>query len=82
MFDFSNFLCQAKVYDARGKAWLNRRCGYTVNKGLAISRPQPGCHLPNSPWTGIIDPIPVSRRFGQQKSIAPVCGKLGPEFEY
>ena len=27
---------------------------YTVNKGFAISRPQPGCHLPNSPWPGII----------------------------
>ncbi len=23
----------------------------TVKKGLPFSRPQPGCHLPNSPWT-------------------------------
>jgi len=41
---------------------------YTVNKGLAISRPQPGCHLPNSPWPGIIYPIPVPRRLGKKKS--------------
>jgi hypothetical protein len=41
---------------------------YTVNKGSAISRPQPGCHLPNSPWPGIIYPIPVPGRFGQKKS--------------
>ncbi len=27
---------------------------YTVKKGKRVSRPQPGCHLPNSPWTGII----------------------------
>ncbi len=28
---------------------------YTVKKvGGRVSRPQPGCHLPNSPWTGII----------------------------
>jgi len=41
---------------------------YTVNKGLAISCPQPGCHLPNSPWPGIICPIPAPERFGQRKS--------------
>jgi len=41
---------------------------YTVNKGLAISRPQPGCQSPNSPWPGIIYPIPVPGRFGQQKN--------------
>jgi len=28
--------------------------GYTVKKGLADSRPQPGCHLPKSPWPGRI----------------------------
>jgi hypothetical protein len=39
---------------------------YTVKKGLADSHPQPGCHLPNSPWPGIIYPVP--RRFGQNKS--------------
>jgi hypothetical protein len=27
---------------------------YTVKKGLRFSRPQPGCHFPNSPWPGII----------------------------
>jgi hypothetical protein len=25
---------------------------YTVKKGLRFSRPQPGCHLPNSLWLG------------------------------
>jgi len=39
---------------------------YTVNKGLAISRPQPGCHLPNTPWPEIIYSIPVPGRFGQK----------------
>ncbi len=27
---------------------------YTVKKGSRFFRPQPGCHLPNSPWMGII----------------------------
>ncbi len=27
---------------------------YTVKKGYRFSRPQSGCHLPNSPWPGII----------------------------
>ncbi len=27
---------------------------YTVKKGFRYSRPQPGCHLPNSPWAGIM----------------------------
>jgi hypothetical protein len=26
---------------------------YTITKGYRHSRPQPGCHLPNSPWPGI-----------------------------
>jgi len=39
---------------------------YTVNKGLAISCPQPGGHLPNSPWPGIMYPFPVPGRFGQK----------------
>jgi hypothetical protein len=26
----------------------------TVKKGYRFSRPQPGCHQPNSPWPGII----------------------------
>jgi hypothetical protein len=32
---------------------------YTVKKGLRFSRPQPGCHLPNSPWPGMIKLFPV-----------------------
>jgi hypothetical protein len=28
---------------------------HTVKKGLLFSRPQPGCHLSNSPWLGIIE---------------------------
>jgi hypothetical protein len=31
-----------------------RHSKYTVKKGLPFSRPQAGCELPNSPWTGII----------------------------
>jgi hypothetical protein len=27
---------------------------YTVKKGSRVSRFQPGCHKPNSPWAGII----------------------------
>jgi hypothetical protein len=27
---------------------------YTVKKGYRFSRPQPGCHLPNPSWPGII----------------------------
>ncbi len=29
-------------------------CKYTVKEAFRYSRPQPGCHLPNAPWTGII----------------------------
>ncbi len=36
------------------KNWL-----YTVKKGLRFSRPQPGCHLPNSPWAGVIKFFPA-----------------------
>ncbi len=32
---------------------------YTVKKGYIFSRPQPGCHKPNSPWQGIIKLFPV-----------------------
>jgi hypothetical protein len=32
---------------------------YTVKKGLSFSRPLPGCHLPNSPWPGIIKLFPA-----------------------
>jgi len=41
---------------------------YTVKKASRYYRSQPGCHLPNSPWPGIIYPIPVPERFGQNKS--------------
>ncbi len=27
---------------------------YTVTKGYQFPRARPGCHLPNSPWKGII----------------------------
>ncbi len=27
---------------------------YTVKKVIGFSRPQQGCHLPNSPWPGIL----------------------------
>jgi hypothetical protein len=32
---------------------------YTVKKGYRFSRPQPGCHLPNSPLPGIIKLFPA-----------------------
>ncbi len=32
---------------------------YTVKKGMLFSRLQPGCHLPNSPWSEIIKLIPA-----------------------
>jgi len=51
----------------KSKLWLGRN-PLTVNKGLVISCPQPGFHLPNSPWTGIIYLIPVPGRFGKKKS--------------
>ena len=41
---------------------------YTVNKDSAISCPQLGCHLQNSPWPGMIYPISVPGRFGKKKS--------------
>jgi hypothetical protein len=28
---------------------------YTVKKAFRFSRPQPGCHLPISPWAGIMN---------------------------
>jgi hypothetical protein len=32
---------------------------YTVKKFYHFSRPQPGCHLPNSPWPGISKLFPA-----------------------
>jgi hypothetical protein len=34
-------------------------------KGYRFSRLQPGCHLPNSPWRGIIKLFPARREFGK-----------------
>ncbi len=34
---------------------------YTVKKGYQFSRPQPGCHLPNSSWPGIIKLFPARK---------------------
>ena len=42
------------------------RTMYTVEKAFRHSRPQPGCHLPNSPWAGknyLI--IPAQGEFGK-----------------
>jgi len=41
---------------------------YSVIKGLVDSRPQAGCHLPNSHWPEMIYPVTVPGRFGQNKS--------------
>ncbi len=35
-------------------------CSYTVKQGSRFSRPQPGCHLPNSPWPGKVKLFPAS----------------------
>jgi hypothetical protein len=32
---------------------------HTVKKGWRFSRPQPRCHLPNSPWAGKIKLFPL-----------------------
>jgi hypothetical protein len=32
---------------------------YTVKKDYPFSRLQPDCHLPNSPWLGIIKSLPA-----------------------
>ncbi len=38
---------------------LIRKAANTVKKGYWFSRLQPGCHLPNSPWPGIIKLFPA-----------------------
>jgi hypothetical protein len=49
--------------------------GVHCKKGYRFSRPQPGCHLPNSPWPGIIKLFParevwlVTSRLGTGKTI-------------
>jgi hypothetical protein len=37
-----------------GKLAFRENWVYTVRKGYRFSCPQPGCHLPNSPWPGMI----------------------------
>ncbi len=50
IYDFSPFnVFQALLGDEQ-----MGEISYTVKKGKRFSRPQPGCHLPNSPWPGII----------------------------
>jgi hypothetical protein len=39
---------------------LTKYVPYTVKKGLRFSRPQPGCHLPNSSWPRIIQFFPAT----------------------
>jgi len=45
---------------------------YTVKKGFPYSRLQPGCHLPNSPWPGIIKLFPA----GEVGDIPAADGKI------
>jgi hypothetical protein len=42
---------------------------YTVKKAFRYFRPQPGCHLPNSPLAGII--------YVQYDVIIPAQGEFG-----
>jgi hypothetical protein len=45
---------------ARGEGPRTRDgMGHTVKKGYRFSCPQPGCHLPNSPWPGIFKLSPA-----------------------
>jgi hypothetical protein len=41
-----------------GSVWI---WAHTVKNGSRFSRPQPGCHLPNSPRTGIIKLFPARK---------------------
>jgi hypothetical protein len=43
-------VCKYTREKGRGK-WEGR--GHTVKKAFRYSRPQPGCHLPKTPWAGI-----------------------------
>ncbi len=55
---------------------------YTVKIGQRFSRPQPGCHLPNSHWPGIIKLFPASESLvgdipaGDRKSLVFLKCKL------
>ncbi len=45
-----------------GGGWKRKISAYSVKKGYRFSRPQPGCHSPNSPWPGINKLFPASER--------------------
>ncbi len=45
---------------------------HTVKKDYQYSRPQPGCHLPNSPWPGIIKLFPARENLLQ---CSPSCSR-------
>ncbi len=55
----------------KGETW-RRWC--TVKKGWWLSRPQPGCHLPNFHWPGIIDYSHPG--MGKQLTVFLQCGVL------
>jgi hypothetical protein len=38
---------------------MELKVDHTVKKGYCFFRLQPGCHLPNSPWPGIIKVFPA-----------------------
>ncbi len=54
--------------------------GYKLHckKGWPFSRPQPGCHLPNSPWSGKIKLFPA--RESLVSDIPAVDGKVANLF--
>ncbi len=53
----------------------NQSCRYLpCKKRFAFSRPQPECHLPNSPWRGIIKLFPA--RESLFSGILPGNGKI------
>jgi hypothetical protein len=55
-----------------GDITLERVGGMNIHckKGYRFSRPQPGCHLPNSPWPGIIKLFPARNNLLQ---CSPSC---------
>jgi hypothetical protein len=52
----------------------------TVKKGWPFSHPQPGCHLPNSPWSGKIKLLPA--REGLVSDTPAGEGKMANRFFY
>ncbi len=59
------------VLDSHSECYQRNMCMCcTVKKSFRYSRPQPGCHLANSPWTGIMTSyinksIPAQGEFGK-----------------